>query len=132
MIVGCPHATMGENEQFQSAAFEKMALGSAQKHVFLCVGPDCCSYDAGLATWDVLKKKIAEAGVPVLRTKAACLRICRGGPWMVVYPEGVWYGGVTPERCDRIVREHLREGRVIEEWVAARRPLEGKSEGCAK
>lgn len=118
---------MSDETSFQSAAFEKMGLGSAQRHVFLCVGPDCCSTDQGLATWDVLKKKIAEAGVPVMRTKAACLRICRGGPWMVVYPEGVWYGGVTPERCDRIVREHLQQGRIIDEWVAARRPLPGEA-----
>lgn len=114
---------MNDPEKIQFAAFEKMALGSAQRHVFLCVGPECCHTDQGLATWDVLKRKISEAGVPVLRTKAACLRICRGGPWMVVYPEGVWYGGVTPERCDRIVSEHLQQGRVVEEWVAARHSL---------
>lgn len=118
---------MSDETSFQSTAFEKMALGSAQRHVFLCVGPDCCNTEQGLTTWDVLKKKIAEAGVPVMRTKAACLRICRGGPWMVVYPEGIWYGGVTPERCDRIVREHLQHGRMIGEWVAARRSLPGES-----
>ncbi|MFT3784381.1 MAG: hypothetical protein QM790_20415 [Nibricoccus sp.] len=106
-------------------ALKKIGLGSAERHVFLCVGPDCCTTEAGLASWDVLKRKIAEAGIPVMRTKAACLRVCRGGPWLVVYPEGVWYGAVTPERCERIVKEHLVCGKVIEEWVAARRMLPG-------
>ncbi len=107
----------------EAAAFTKMALASAQRHVFLCVGPECCASADGLATWDVLKRCIRELDIPVLRTKAACLRICHGGPWMVVYPEGVWYGGVTPERCGRIVQEHLVGGRVVQEWVAAVHPL---------
>ena len=32
---------------------------------------------------------------------------------VIVYPEGVWYGTVTPEDAPRIAREHLREGRVV-------------------
>ncbi len=106
-------------------AFKKMELGSAQRHVFLCVGSDCCASADGLATWEVLKQRLRELDLPVLRTKAACLRICSGGPWMLVYPEGVWYGGVTPERCERIVNEHLVGGHVVQEWVEARHPLSG-------
>jgi (2Fe-2S) ferredoxin len=105
------------------AAFSKMGLDSSQKHVFLCVGPECCSPDAGLATWEVLKKETARLGVPCLRSKAACLRICTGGPWMVVYPEGIWYGHVTPEKCLRIVQEHLAEGTPIQEEVVREHPL---------
>jgi len=107
------------------AALARTGLGSAQRHAFLCVGPSCCATADGLASWEVLKRRINELGLPVLRTKAACLRICRGGPWLLVYPEGVWYGGVTPERCERIVREHLAGGRIVQEWVVERHPLPG-------
>ncbi len=106
-----------------ATAFAAMKLGGARRHVFLCVGPECCASVVGQATWDHLKRRLKELEIPVLRTKAACLRICLEGPWMVVYPEGVWYGGVTPERCERIVVEHLQDGHPVVEWVAAEHPL---------
>jgi (2Fe-2S) ferredoxin len=111
-----------------AAGFVKMNLTSARRHAFLCTGPECCERAAGLATWEVLKAACKAAGAAALRSKADCLRVCAGGPWLVVYPEGTWYGGVTPERCERIVREHIAGGRPVAEWAVRTRPLEG---GCA-
>lgn len=34
---------------------------------------------------------------------------------VIIYPEGVWYGTVTPEDAPRLAREHLREGRLVAE-----------------
>ncbi len=103
--------------------FAKLKLEGAQRHVFLCAGPDCCSNKQGARVWDHLKSECKERSLPIMRTKAACLRICCGGPWMVVYPEGVWYGELTVERCDRIIADHLVGGKVVSEWAARIQPL---------
>ena len=36
----------------------------------------------------------------VLRSKVDCLRICSDGPILLIWPDGIWYGGVTPERTE--------------------------------
>ena len=53
----------------------------------------------------------------VKRGETPCLGVCAGGPIIVVYPEGIWYGGVTPRLLERIVVEHLKNGHVVEEAV---------------
>jgi (2Fe-2S) ferredoxin len=44
---------------------------------------------------------------------------------MVVYPENVWYGGVTLNDVDEIIEEHIKNGRVVERLVIADEDLTG-------
>lgn len=106
-----------------AAGFAKMDLAHARRHVFLCPGPDCCTREIGLASWAALKAACQASGARALRSKADCLRVCAGGPWLVVYPDGVWYGGATPERVERIVREHVIGGLPVVEWAERTHPL---------
>lgn len=109
------------SELYPAAAKIPVAeIERARHHLFLCIGPDCCDSAAGLALWDILKAETKRLDVPVLRTKAACLRVCRDGPWLVVYPEGVWYGRLDAERLRRILREHIEEGHPVTEWIVTR------------
>jgi (2Fe-2S) ferredoxin len=110
------------------AAARKIALAQSTRHVFLCVGPSCCTPEVGMAAWEALKQHIKDAGLSTgdkvcQRTKAGCLRICCNGPTMLVYPEGTWYSGMTADRIGRFVQEHLVEGRPVHDWVFAERPL---------
>ena len=98
-------------------------VDQAQRHLFLCLGPDCAPMEEGQATWDYLKRRCAEMKLSVMRAKAGCFRVCVGGPWLVVYPEGVWYGAVTPERCERILQEHVVLGKPVSEWAERTQPL---------
>lgn len=97
-------------------------ITEAKKHLFLCIGPDCCETGKHAALWDLLKAESRKLSVPILRTKAACLRICKAGPWLVVYPDGIWYGQLDPERLVRILKEHVEQGRPVREWIAAEMP----------
>jgi (2Fe-2S) ferredoxin len=97
-------------------------IAVATRHLFLCVGPDCCEPAVGEALWSVLKGETRKLSVPVLRTKAACFRVCKGGPWLVVYPDGIWYGALNADKLRRILREHIEAGRPIREWIGAEMP----------
>ncbi len=117
---------MSNANPFPSRKLEKAGIADAQKHLFFCLGPDCCQEKKGQALWAFAKKRIAQLGLPVLRTKAGCLRVCSDGPWLLIYPEGVWYPKVTPERLERILLEHVDNDQPVTEWIAVKNPLEEK------
>jgi (2Fe-2S) ferredoxin len=109
-------------------------------HLLLCATPTkalCCDPAAGAASWDTLKRLVREWGLEdparpggiVLRTKADCLRICAGGPVLLIWPEGIVYGAVSPERIERILREHVIGGQPIEAWVVRRMPFSPAAAG---
>jgi (2Fe-2S) ferredoxin len=109
---------------------DKLLIGHFHRHVFLCLGPTCCASEAGDAAWDALKRELKDRNLSLAtgpaacyRTKVGCLRVCKGGPVLVVYPDGTWYAGITADRVPRFVEEHLVGGRPVEEWVFARNPL---------
>ena len=46
--------------------------------------------------------------------KSGCLDQCEHGPTVVVYPDAVWYGGVTEADVAEIVERHLVGGEPVE------------------
>ena len=122
-----------------------LSIPRAQRHIFVCAGqttPKCAPREETDALWLHLKTRLNKLGlasppppwhgkpaaraVPVpegsgsvLRSKVDCLRVCEQGCIAVVYPEGTWYAGLTIEKLDLVIDEHLVHGRPVEELVFA-------------
>lgn len=134
---------MNPQRRLESIA-RALSIPTTRRHVFLCAmqtTPKCSDYDTSAEVWRYLKKRLKELGVTsappawqggeeaepcapgggsVLRTKVDCLRICEQGPIAVVYPEGIWYRGVTIEVMEKIITSHLVGGEPVWEYVFAR------------
>lgn len=97
-------------------------MDAYSRHIIICTGSYCSPDRRGRALYGRLAELLQREDLlfgpgRVKRGETPCLGVCGGGPIVVVYPEGVWYGGVTPELLERIVVEHLRDGRIVEEAV---------------
>ena len=88
-----------------------------EKFVFVCINerdpahprPSCLRNGSA----DVFNALREEQGRRVLTSvkivAGGCLEACMVGPVMVVYPDNVWYGGVTEEDIPAVM-EHLEGG----------------------
>ncbi len=90
-------------------------------HVYVCdqqkpEGVPCCSARGSARVLDALRRELGVKSLldEVQVTVSGSLGVCERGPNMVVYPEGIWYSGVTPEDIPEIVRSHFQEGRPVE------------------
>jgi len=65
---------------------------------------------------EALKEAVKQLGLKrqVRINTAGCLDHCEHGVTIVVYPEAVWYGFVTPADVPEIVESHLLNGKPVE------------------
>ncbi|QFY41984.1 (2Fe-2S) ferredoxin domain-containing protein [Candidatus Methylospira mobilis] len=86
------------------------------KHVFVCVQRrqeghprGCCAQQGGDAVMNAFLTQIQQRNLfnTISVTNTGCLGPCSFGASVLVYPEGIMYGKVTPEDVPAIIDEHL-------------------------
>ena len=102
-------------------------MAKFEKHIFICTNqrPDgnprgCCDPSGGSELQRAFKEKLNQRGIPnskVRANKAGCLDQCEAGPTVVVYPDAVWYGGVTLADVDEIIDSHIVGGHSVERLI---------------
>jgi len=87
-----------------------------QDHIFICTNqrppenPRGCCDSEGLGRLHLLfKQELAARGLKtsVRANRAGCLDQCEHGSTVVVYPDAIWYGGVTAEDVPEIIESHI-------------------------
>jgi (2Fe-2S) ferredoxin len=94
------------------------------QHILVCT--DSKSKQCKKGGPEVLKAfqkavKTHKLGKQVIVTELGHIGGCSLGPNVIVYPEGVWYGRVSPDDVDEIIGEHILEGRVVQRLLRGQR-----------
>lgn len=76
----------------------------------------CCTARGSDDVLGALRSEVNARGLEdeVQVTACGSLGLCEHGPNLVVYPEGIWYSGVTPADVPEIVQSHFLENIPVE------------------
>jgi (2Fe-2S) ferredoxin len=90
-----------------------------ERHIFVCTNQrpadsprGCCDPEGKRALQSLFKAALSRRGLKgsVRANAAGCLDQCEHGSTVVIYPDAVWYGGVTAEDVEEIVESHVMGG----------------------
>ena len=96
------------------------------QHIFICCNTrasghprGCCDPDRSEALRNRFKIELQKRGLKgqARANKAGCLDQCEHGPNLVIYPQGIWYGGVQLDDVPRIIDQTIRSGIILEDLV---------------
>ncbi|HKJ89527.1 MAG TPA: NADH-ubiquinone oxidoreductase-F iron-sulfur binding region domain-containing protein [Oceanipulchritudo sp.] len=92
--------------------------GVDHQPIRLCSGGGCLS-SGSFGILEALKTSLRKHGMEsrVRITECGCMGPCASGPLMMVGHGQVFYCGVRPEDVDRIVEEHLKEGKPVDDLI---------------
>ena len=83
-----------------------------EKILFVCINQRqpqeiCCSHRGSETIAESLKARVKSLGLSrrVRVSKSGCQDLCAKGPNVMVFPDYVWYHGVTLEDVERIVQD---------------------------
>jgi NADH:ubiquinone oxidoreductase subunit F (NADH-binding)/(2Fe-2S) ferredoxin/NAD-dependent dihydropyrimidine dehydrogenase PreA subunit len=84
---------------------------------YVCGGAGCVSSHCDKVV-EALNKAVLSGGLSkdVRVVVTGCIGLCAYGPCMIVEPDGVFYGNLTPEKVQAVVDRHLKGGQIAKEF----------------
>lgn len=111
-------------------------MAKLERHIFVCGNQrppgqsrPCCDPKGTAELQKLFKQKLIERGLKgkVRANQSGCLDQCEHGPNVVVYPDAVWYGRVTAQDVEEIIKSHIVGGKPVERLVIADECLNAES-----
>lgn len=97
-------------------------MNKPKKHIFVCTSSRIngqqkgyCHSKNGVDIVAAFLEEIEDRDLSgeVFVSNTGCFGICEKGPIVVVYPDNVWYGSVSPEDVTDIMDTHIEGGAVL-------------------
>lgn len=115
--------TLAELQAIRDRMKDSVVLRSGSGNLRVVVGMATCGIAAGARpVLSALVEEVNNLGLSekVTVTQTGCIGICRYEPVVEVFEadkEKVTYVKMTAEKARRIAAEHLRDGKVVEEYT---------------
>lgn len=120
--------SMEDLQKFREHVIEEKKRKASAGKVELIVSLGSCGIAAGaLDVLQAVKKQVKTDRLDdIVISQTGCIGLCRHEPILEVLvgdQPKVTYGRVTPEMVKRIVREHVLDGKVVEDFVIDATPF---------
>jgi len=115
--------SLAELAAIKEAMKGKVALREGSGDIRVVVGMATCGIAAGARpVLSAFVEEVAAAGLAdkVAVTQTGCIGICQFEPVVEVFEadkEKVTYVKMDPEKAKRVVEEHLKGGKIVEEYT---------------
>lgn len=115
--------TLAELQAIRDRMKDSVVLRSGSSNIRVVVGMATCGIAAGARpVLSALVEEVNKLGLSdkVTVTQTGCIGICRYEPVVEVFEadkEKVTYVKMTAEKALRVAAEHLRDGKVVEEFT---------------
>lgn len=102
---------------------DKVAIRTGSGEIRVVVGMATCGISAGARpVLNTFVEEVTNAGLAdkVMVTQTGCIGICQYEPVVEVFEDGkdkVTYVKMTADKAKRVVEEHLKGGKAVEEYL---------------
>ncbi|WP_054636713.1 ferredoxin [Thalassobacillus sp. C254] len=94
-------------------------LSETSHHILICNGGSCMKQGGEEVTL-AIREAIKDLGIDdmVHTTRTRCNGRCEDACVVIVYPEGIWYQGISRQTGKEIITKHIQEKTILEDSLA--------------